>query len=76
VYPGYQRIITKSHCTTNLIQKIYWERHMRVGCLCLGRSSKELRGRQFYVTFLRGGAFQSGDWWDSSPGIESRLFIL
>lgn len=66
-YPGSQEPgnNTKSHCITNLTQKIHWEgRTQEGGCLLLGKNQQrtEQKKHMVYIDFLGpeiGGIFQA-----------------
>lgn len=69
---------TKSHHTTNLTQKIYWE-NKRVAASAWQETEKNWTGNRVYIVFLvEGGAFQGeafGGWdgWSfMSPSIVKR----
>jgi hypothetical protein len=57
------RNTTKSHCTANLTQEIYWVRHKRVAIPVQAGCSKELTGRRASIGFL-------------GTGVGSRDFML
>lgn len=50
-YPGSlePRNPIKSHCTTNLTQETYWERHKRVVAPVQARNSREINRKPAYI---------------------------